>query len=146
MRHRLILILSAACVLLAWAASPASAQYGPNLGPNYGPGYRGNISPYLNLARDQFRGQNTGIDYYLGTRSEFQRRRDAAEFRQDIDELERRDSGALFDEGVIDRPVQSGTPITFNNTLGYYTNRQRYIAPIVGRMGAGIGAPAPRGR
>ena len=39
---------------------------------------------------------------------------------------------------------------TFGNTLGYYTNRQNYLAPTVGRMGAGVGTfaapPSSRGR
>jgi hypothetical protein len=143
MRHLLFTILSAASVLLIGAAGTAQAQYyGPAQGPNYGPGYRGNISPYLNILR----GRNVGIDYYLGTRSEFQRRRDAVEFRDDISDLDRRTGAAAFDEAPIDRPVQSGTPVTFGNTMGYYNNRQNYLAPTVGRMGAGIGAPAPARR
>jgi hypothetical protein len=144
MKHLLFTMLSAASVLLIGAAGTAQAQFvGPAPAPNYGPGYRGNISPYLNILR----GRNVGIDYYLGTRSEFQRRRDAAEFREDITDLDRR-TGAVFDEAPIDRPVQSGTPVTFGSTLGYYNNRQNYVAPVVGRLGAGIGAPAParRGR
>ena len=101
----------------------------------------GNISPYLNL----FRGQNTGINYYLGTRSEQQRRQNAQEFRDDIDELERRaGAGEVIDEfGQRQIPVQSGTPTSFGTTLGYYTNRQNYIAPSVARMGAGVGVYGP---
>src|SRR5262249_42083603 len=138
MRKLLIVALG----VIAFAGS-AQAQLGPgsSYGPSYGPGYRGNISPYLNLLR----GRNTGIDYYLGTRSEFQRRQDAREFRDDISDLERRE-GAFGDESLPQTPVQSGTPTTFGSTLGYYNNRQNYLAPTVARMGAAGGAvPAQRG-
>jgi hypothetical protein len=135
-------LLVIALVVFATASSAQAQFLGPRNPPNYGPGYRGNISPYLNLLR----GQNTGIDYYLGTRSEFQRRQDAAQFREDIDALDRRDTAAPTDEAPAQTPVQSGTPATFGSTLGYYNNRQTYIAPVVGRLGAGIGIPAPRGR
>src|SRR3954452_3103126 len=122
MRHPLIPALGT-LALLAAAATQANAQpgsgIGPNTGPTYGPGYRGNISPYLNLQR----GQNTGIDYYLGTRSEFERRSDGRQFRQDIDDLDRREGEGALDEGGARRevPLQSGTPTTFGSTLGYYT-------------------------
>lgn len=141
MRKHLVFAL-AALALLAAGASQANAQgyLGPNQGPNYGPGYRGNLSPYLNI----FRGSNTGIDYYLGTRSEFQRRADARQFSQDIGELDRREGIGGFDETLPrELPVQSGTQATFGSTLGYYNNRQNYLAPTVGRAGAGVGAPAP---
>jgi len=150
MRKHLVLALGA-LALLAGAATQANAQpgyFGPNTGPVYGPGYRGNISPYLNILR----GQNTGIDYYLGTRSEQQRRQNAQQFRDEIDELDRRVAGGeVIDEfGQRQLPVQSGTPTTFGSTLGYYANRQNYIAPTSGRMGAGVGvygpAPSSRGR
>jgi opacity protein-like surface antigen len=149
MRKHLVLALGT-LALLAAATTQANAQpigIGPNTGPTYGPGYRGNISPYLNLLR----GQNTGIDYYLGTRSEQQRRANAQQFRDEIDDLDRRAGvGDVVDEfGQRQLPVQSGTPTTFGNTLGYYTNRQNYIAPTSGRMGAGVGTTAPpssRGR
>jgi hypothetical protein len=151
MRKQLVLALGT-LALLAGAATQANAQpgnyIGPNTGPVYGPGYRGNISPYLNI----FRGQNTGIDYYLGTRSEQQRRANAQQFRDDIDELDRRAGiGEVIDEfGQRQIPVQSGTPTAFGNTLGYYTNRQNYLAPTVGRMGSGVGTfaapPSSRSR
>jgi hypothetical protein len=147
MRNHLVLALGA-LAMLACAATQANAQsyIGPNTGPMYGPGYRGNVSPYLNL----FRGQNTGINYYLGTRSEQQRRQNAQEFRDEIDDLDRRAGpGEVVDEfGQRQIPVQSGTPTSFGNTLGYYTNRQNYLAPTVARLGAGVGVygpPASRG-
>jgi hypothetical protein len=142
MRTHLAFALAALALVVA-GVSRADAQgyFGPNQGPTYGPGYRGNISPYLNL----FRGQNTGIDYYLGTRSEFQRRFDARQFRDQIDELDRREAQGFFEEGAgRELPLQSGTPATFGNTLGYYYNRQNYIGQSVGRMGpGGVAVPAP---
>jgi hypothetical protein len=141
MRRHLVLALAA---LALFAAGQANAQtyIGPRTGPMYGPGYRGNISPYLNL----FRGNNTGIDYYLGTRSEFQRRADARQFGADIADLERREAqGAYDEEGPRrDLPIQSGTPAGFGSTMGYYNNRQNYLAPTVVRSGGNpVGSYAP---
>src|SRR5262245_25261943 len=125
----LLVIALAALGLVAWSGS-AQAQLGPQTGPSYGPGYRGNISPYLNLQR----GRNTGIDYYLGTRSEFQRRQNAAEFRQDIDDLSQRESVAVPPEKRRARPVATGTQTSFGSLGEFYPNRQRYISPSVGRV------------
>lgn len=142
MRNHSLLAFGVAAALLLGSTSRAAAQVGPNLGPNtgptYGPGYRGNLSPYLNIQR-----QNTGINYYLGTRSEQQRRADSSQFRDDIADLDRRDAFAGSDD-PRPTPVQSGTPTTFGSTFGYYNNRQNYIAPTVGR-GQGGGTPTPNG-
>jgi hypothetical protein len=136
------MLLFGALTWLALASSSQAQYLGPRQPPAYGPGYRGNISPYLNILR----GQNLGIDYYLGTRSEFQRRQDATQFRDDISELDRRESIGIGEEAPQQTPVQSGTPATFGNTLGFYNNRLNFVAPTVGRMGAGVGGLAPRGR
>lgn len=97
----------------------ADAQYGKYSRPNYGPGYRGNISPYLNILR----GQNTGIDYYLGTRSETQRRSNANEFRGDIGDLSLRET-ELRDR-VLEPRITSGQTTTKTNDLRYYYNNTR---------------------
>ena len=142
MRSLLVASLAVACLACLGTTANAQNRIGPNQGPVYGPGYRGNISPYLNL----FRGQNTGIDYYLGTRAEQQRRQDAGQFRDEIDDLGRDPLGGVDDPTRRPQPVQSGTAATFGSTLGYYNNRQNYVAPTVGRLGAGVGAPAPARR
>lgn len=142
MRITFIIALAfAGCVTFA---DQASAQFGgPNV-PNYGPGYRGNISPYLNL----FRGRTNGggfnanaIDYYLGTRAEQQRRQNASEFRDEIDDIERRDRiGDVPDDEGRDRPIETGTSTRFGSTLGFYNNRQNFLAPTAGRLGGGSGS------
>lgn len=112
-------------LLAGWAVSAgtASAQFGRYQVPNYGPGYRNNISPYLNL----FRGTNSGIDYYLGTRSEFQRRNNAGEFRNEINDLSSRERSLEEDVSSQVPPVMSGTRPYLANTSGYFNNRMGYF-------------------
>lgn len=112
--------LIAALAALSLSAGTASAQYGRYPVPNYGPGYKGNISPYLNILR----GQNTGIDYYLGTRSEQQRRNNAQEFREELDTLPARTRIAGEDLPELSKtmPIPSGAYSVFNNTSGYFNN------------------------
>src|SRR5687767_5840391 len=105
-------LLIAALVALPLSAGSASAQFGQYPVPNWGPGYRGNISPYLNI----FRGTNTGIDYYLGTRSEQQRRSNAQEFREELDTLPSRGRvrGEDISETAPNTPIPSGAYSVFN--------------------------------
>jgi hypothetical protein len=146
MRSHLVLALSAAAallLLLLFGASRADAQFAPNTGPTYGVGQKGNISPYLGIVGNQ----NAGINYYLRTRSEQQRRFNAQQFRDELDDLETRDPFGAPDDGQGRQTlVQSGTLATFGSTMGYYNNRNNYIAPAVGRGGAGIGTQARPGR
>jgi hypothetical protein len=111
-------LLTAPVLCLFVGAAPA--QFGQYPVPNWGPGYRGNISPYLNILR----GQNTGIDYYLGTRAEQQRRANAQEFRSELDTIPFRDRFASEDlpGNEPDRPIPSGANSVFNNTGGYFNN------------------------
>lgn len=115
MRTQLVTLLGVLAILAA--AGPAAAQFGPPGRPNFGPGYRGNISPYLNITRFNNNNNgnnnffsNAGINYYLGTRSEQQRRSNAAQFREEI--------GTLQEE---DRTITSGTQ-SVPNTMGRYFN------------------------
>jgi hypothetical protein len=121
----------------------AWAQFGRVNVPNYGPGYRGNISPYLNLLG---RGNNLGVDYFLGTRAEQQRRGDRGVFRSDIDTLR----GDVLGEGTLvnEQPLYSGMvkPVGqggyFGNTYGYFGNTR--AQPMPARTGGGNPAPARR--
>lgn len=138
------MLLIAALLALPLTATPALAQYGRYPVPNYGPGYRGNISPYLNI----FRGTNTGIDYYLGTRSEQQRRTNAQEFREELDALPYRDTVRGEDLPNVVRPIPSGSYALLNNTGGYFNNTGGYFA-YPGRGGnqpirPGAYTPPPR--
>ncbi|MFO0842163.1 MAG: hypothetical protein U0797_07140 [Gemmataceae bacterium] len=110
----------AALAALPLVAGSASAQFGQYPVPNWGPGYRGNISPYLNILR----GTNTGIDYYLGTRSEQQRRANAQQFRDELDSLPARNRvlGEELSETSPGKPIPSGAYSVFNNTGGYFNN------------------------
>ncbi len=117
-----------AALLLAEAAQAQNfGFYGRSAPPNYGPGFTPGLSPYLNIIR----GRNFGVDYFLGARAEFARRETATLFRSEIDELRAREAaGGLF-ETAADRPVESGTPVSFGNTLGFYNNPVNYVMPPV---------------
>jgi hypothetical protein len=126
MRQLLLVSLAILTALLAAQSAQAQGFYGRSGPPNYGPGYRPQLSPYLDIIR----GRNFGVDYYLGTRQEFIRRQNTAAFASEIDELRSREGG-IFEAGVAERPVQSGTPTAFGNTLGYYNNPVNFVAPPV---------------
>lgn len=83
-------------LLFAFCAAPALAQY-PGSSPYFRPGYgyqpAPTISPYLDIVR----GGNPAINYYLGTRPEFERRANAQRFGAAIDELEQRRNMPLAD-------------------------------------------------
>jgi len=109
------LLLTGVLVLLAAGSASAQPPVGRYGRPNYGPGYRGNISPYLNIVR----GNNVGINYFLGTRSEEQRRQNAREFRTDINDLfilERTPTEVTT--GTTPQPNTMQT--FFNNTGGFF--------------------------
>lgn len=116
----------------------ASAQFGQVRPPNYGPGYRNNISPALNLLR----GQNLGIDYYLGTRAEQQRRVDAREFRNDINDIRNTERLPVEED---EEPFTSGTGPAVNNTRGYFNNTYGYY-PSTQQRRPGGQQPAPASR
>lgn len=123
---RLTFVAGLAALGLFLAAGPASAQpppgrygrptYGQVIPPNYGPGYRGNISPYLGIVR----GNNTGINYFLGTVSEQQRRQNTRDFRLDIADLDvaTRENRQLITTGT--NPLRNSMQLLFNNTGGYF--------------------------
>src|SRR5438094_1431449 len=85
MKHRLLALFTVALGLAPLAVGPASAQ--PYLAnrPIYGRGYRPQLSPYLNLLRNN---GDPAINYYLGTLPEFQRRQNDLLYRQQLDTLE----------------------------------------------------------
>lgn len=120
---RMLLMTAWTVFALAVLAGSVPAQlpkagYGRYSRPAFGPGYRGNISPYLNLARtnNNLNPANPAIDYYLGTRSEQARRSNAQQFSQDIRMLEidqeSLTTGTVPQRGTIQR--------YFNNTGGYF--------------------------
>lgn len=148
MRHWAAFTL-AALTALAAGAVPARAQAPyPGARPNYGVGFRPGLSPYLDITR----GGSPAINYYLGTRPEFQRRYDAAQFRTELRGLETRvATPAGEEEEVLGRPTVTGHVTAFNNTAGYFNSMAPPAGTLVrARPGAGAGkTPAaypPRGR
>jgi hypothetical protein len=114
-----------ATVLGAALAGSAQAQYGfrPPTAPNWGPGFRPGLSPYLDLIRSG----DPATNYYLGTRVEFQRRQNAADFRSDITDLYARERILGEDIPKPPRPVPTGTYSLLNNTGGYFNNTGTYF-------------------
>jgi hypothetical protein len=86
-------ILFGATLLALWIdVSPALAQY-PNLYEQtpYRYGTRARLSPYLNLVRTVNGINDPGIDYYLGTVPERERRFNASVFNTRIRNLEQQE-------------------------------------------------------
>jgi hypothetical protein len=128
MRQLLVTASSVLVVLVAAGTAPAQGFGGSGSGygrygrPNYGPGYRGNISPYLNLSRfsnNNFN-QTAGINYYLGTRSEQQRRAQAQQFGEEI--------RGLYD--VEQNIITSGTQPQRGTVQRYFNNTGGFFPPV----------------
>jgi hypothetical protein len=117
MRTLLVAGLTGLGLLMAAGAASAQTGYGRYSRPNYGPGYRGNISPYLNIDR----GNNVGINYFLGTRSEQQRRTDARLFRSEIDDIATREGEPAITSGTAPQP---------NSLQRYFNNKTGYFPPV----------------
>src|SRR5262245_9534605 len=107
-------LLLAAVLLATAAADSAHAQGHTGIGaprPHTGqPAFnRPRLSPYLNLARSQFGGNDlSAVDYYLGTLPEIYRRRDTATLYSDINRLD-----ARIDQGLSSLPppvTRTGEP------------------------------------
>jgi len=91
--------------------------------PRYGPGYRPGLSPYLNLLR----GGDISANYYLGVRSEFQRRSDASLLGSRTSDLDTRTSTLEQDVKDVRRTeLIGGPPSDFNDTKGYFSPSPYY--------------------
>ena len=138
MRSRFVFV-AAALLLLTLTASNAHAQLGPRIPPQYGPGYRPGLSPYLNLLR----GGDISTNYYLGVRTEFQRRDDRNTLLTRTRELDQR---TLDLENQEDAGIQ-GTPADFGDTKAYFTSPGTYYQRVTpGTIGQGRPQPGRRGR
>ena len=107
----------------ALAVAQAAAQL-PNYPPQYGPYSRPQLNPYLNLLR----GQNAGVNYFLGTIPEQQRRAQYQQLRSGINYLDQQmqtqaqPQQQLTDPSVFDiTPLQGGHPTYFMNYSHYYS-------------------------
>lgn len=142
--------LTASGLALLVLSGPAAAQYYPGAS-QYRPGNRPQLSPYLNLLRDQgrnngaFNGANLAIDYYLGTIPEQQRRANTARFGSELRQLEQATRQRPTETGDLDaelfRPLPTtGHPTGFNTTAGYFPQFE------AGHRGQSRNLPTPPNR
>jgi hypothetical protein len=140
MKQLLLASVASLGVLLLGAAPNASAQYYnpypspysqmPGLNPGGGP----RLNPYLNF----FRG-NPAVDYYLGAVPEIDRRRYQLQSHSQILGLEQQLStpvGPFGDEDLLPPQSQTGHPVAFGNTAGYFGG-----GGYTGRVSAGTRVP-----
>ena len=131
--------VAAALLLLTLSASSAHAQLGPRIPPQYGPGYRPGLSPYLNLLR----GGDISTNYYLGVRTEVQRRDDRTTLLTRTRELDTRTTDL---ENSEDTGIQ-GTPADFGDTKNYFTAPNTYYQRVnPSAINQGRPQPSRRGR
>jgi hypothetical protein len=110
-------------ILGLFGVSQASAQV-PNF-PQYGPYSRPQLNPYLNLIR----GQNAGVNYFLGTIPEQQRRAQYQQLRTGINTLDLQlqtqrsaEQATAGEPSVFNiTPLQGGHPTYFMNYSHYYS-------------------------
>jgi hypothetical protein len=128
MRRQLLAALAVGMVLAPFGAGGASAQSYMRSTPNlYGRGYRPLLNPYLNLLR----GGDPAVNYYLGTLPEIQRRQQAQLFRQEIDDLERKEGvRAKEEEEPITALSPTGAPASFGNTKLRFNDTAGYFPPV----------------
>jgi hypothetical protein len=143
MRSRSVFIVTAALLLLTLTTSRAHAQLGPRIPPQYGVGFRPTLSPYLNLLR----GGDISTNYYLGVRTEFQRRDDRANLltrtrnlEQRTGEIENREENQEEEDGI------GGTPSDFGDTRNYFASPNTYYGKVTPGTSNRAGFPSrPRG-
>jgi hypothetical protein len=114
-----------ACVLTLSLGTASAQRYpGPHT-PAYGYGYRPGLSPYLDIVN---RGPDPGINYYLGTLPEIDRRANARFFSSAIADLEARPpvvAGTAPDADLFTPLPSTGHPTAFGTTGGYFPGPPR---------------------
>lgn len=126
-------------------ASQAHAQL-PN-SPQYGPYSRPQLNPYLNLLR----GQNTGVNYFLGTIPEQQRRLQYQQLRTGINTLDVQLQTQIQTQQPTEpsflniTPLQGGHPTYFMNYSHYYSfGRSTQRTGLPGSQQPGVVRPGSR--
>ena len=122
--NRWSLICLAALGWMVVEAGIASAQPPRRYNrPSPGRTQRPTVSPYLNLLR----GRNTGVDYYLGVRSEQNIRANMANIRANQNELRttERDVDRLGQELETQGLPATGAPAGFMTQHRYFNNHYR---------------------
>jgi hypothetical protein len=119
--RRLDLGVLATCgALLLGTTAWAQSTY-PYVPPQYGPGYQTPLSPYLNFLR----GGDPAANYFLGVIPEFQRRENAAQFRNQIQGLQiltapLRNPSELLEQDLPRGFIPSGHAAGFNYTGTFF--------------------------
>ena len=107
---------------------PPNYQFSPYARPNYVGSPRPQLSPYLNLLR----GGNPAANYFLGVLPEFERRANAYQFSNAINDLEQRDLMANPSEDPLQLTSGTGHPTAFANTGSYFgTGASQRFLPTV---------------
>lgn len=151
MKKKLVLSLIGCGLSLSCLMNEARGQaiYGPQTGGNYvRPPV---VSPYLDLIRSR---NTPAINYYLGTRSEIDRRASDAQLRQLEDDFNRRSNapGVAPDDLEIPSLPSTGHGTAFMNTSHYFggaqtaQSRPAMRPPQQARPQQGQGRPATSGR
>lgn len=128
--------LSVLALLVIGAGSQLGAQPLP---PNYSPYSRTQLSPYLNLLRNNNIGGFPAVNYYLGTLPERQRRQQFSQLRTGVIQLDQRYNQQQRALDTLGQPLEvtplsGGHPTYFLNT-GNYFNLPRPGAPTSGGPG-----------
>src|SRR5262245_43953384 len=135
-----LLMLSLGAVAFV-AGGRAQAQFTPNVRPTPVPYSRPTVSPYLNLLR----GADTpGLNYYLGTRQQFNQRVINQQYRTALQDLEQRQTVAPEAESLDAYPAlpSTGHPTAFNNVGSYFNTG----SPTIRRPGTPAPQQKPRTR
>ena len=136
MKRLTLLGLGSLLCLLGAAVGPVAAQAYPYNRPNYGPGYRPPLSPYLDIIR----GGDPAINYFLGTRTELDRRAKNAQFRSALLDLEQRTLPPVEEDPLFSPVPSTGHRTAFGNTATYFGTSQPRV-PSATRPPTG---PRPR--
>jgi hypothetical protein len=136
MNRRMLLLSALAVLSLAVSTLPAHAQRGARRGaPNYGVGFRPGLSPYLNIIR----GGNTGVNYFLGTIPEIERRNNEQALRQGLQSVEQRLGVTEQDDSLLSPLSTTGHPTTFGNLGTFFGPRTEFPGAAQGTY-----TPPPR--
>jgi hypothetical protein len=143
----LAFLASVACGLFAFGPGEVRAQYYPGGGAGVAsPPYNYNRPPTVSPMLDLRRGANTpALNYFLGTRPEYERRQDAYQLRQlERDFATSQSTPGLLEGEDINRLQQTGHATYFMNLAPYYypmaqsnSNRPGMQPPRGGAAGAG---------
>jgi hypothetical protein len=129
--RRIIMGVLAVGILTALFCADLKAQYVPYYQPGTGRYSSPPVSPYLNLLR----GNNTAVNYYLGVRTEFDRRLALQQQLLGEERLRMLTTEVANDE-LFPKLAGTGHPATFMNYGSYFTFSN---APVGGSVASPLG-------